>query len=91
MKKFLLVLLVISVLSLTGCWGNKDIFDDISPYSNIWTYAEVQMPDGTIKERKIKSWADYDSGDAIKIVFSDGTEIMTSYNKAILSKEKVER
>ena len=41
MKKFLLVLLVISVLSLIGCWGNKDIFDNISPSSNIWTYAEV--------------------------------------------------
>lgn len=90
MKKFLLVLLVISVLSLTGC-GNRDIFDDISFSSNIWTYAEVQMPDGTIKEGKIKSWADYDSGDAIKIVFSDGTEVMTSYNKAILSKGKIER
>ena len=88
MKKFLL--LVISVLLLTGC-GNKDIFDDISFSSNVWTYAEVQMPDGTIKEGPIKSWADYDSGDAIKIVFSDGTEIMTSYNKAILSKGKVER
>ena len=49
------------------------------------------MPDGTVKEGRIKSWADYDSGDAIKIVFSDGAEIMTSYNKAILSKGKVKR
>lgn len=91
MKKFLLVLLVIGVLLLTGCWGNRDILDDISPFSNIWNYAEVQMPDGTIKEGPIKSWADYNSGDAIKIVFSDGTEVMTSYNKAILSKGKVKR
>lgn len=91
MKKVLLVLLVISVLSLTGCWGNRDTLDGILPNSNIWTYAEVQMPDGTVKEGPIKSWSDYESGDAIKIVFADGTEIMTSYNKAILSKGKVER
>lgn len=91
MKKFLLVLLVVNVLSLTGCWGNRDIFDDVTPSSNTWTYAEVQMPDGTVKEGVIKSWADYDSGDAIKIIFVDGTEIITSYNKAVLSKRKVDR
>ena len=67
--------------------GNKDILD---PYSNIWTYAEVKMPGDTIKEGKVKNWADY-SSDAVKIVFEDGTEILTSYNCAVLSKNKIKR
>ena len=67
--------------------GNKDIFDT---YSNVWTYAEVKMPDGTIKEGKVKNWADYHS-DAVKIVFEDGTEVLTSYNCAVMSNKKVLR
>lgn len=70
--------------------GNADIFDGMNNKSNTWTYAEVRMPDGTIKEGKITKWADYES-DALKLIFEDGTELITSYNCAVLSKDKVQR
>ena len=48
------------------------------------------MPDGTIKEGRIAKWADYES-DALKLIFEDGTELITSYNCAVISKGKVQR
>ena len=99
-KKCIATLVLVSVI-LTGCagnndesnilynWtGNRDVFDDISRTSNTWSYAVVEF-NGKVFEGEVKSWADYQDSDALKIIFKDGTEIMTSYNKAVLSKEKI--
>ena len=90
MKKLVLILSFLGVLSLTACFGNADIWDGLNNDSNTWTYAEVRMPDGTIKEGRIAKWADYES-DALKLIFEDGTELITSYNCAVISKGKVQR
>lgn len=89
MKKLLLVLSILGILSLTAC-GNMEVWDGMNNHSNTWTYAEVRMPDGTIKEGRIAKWADYES-DALKLIFEDGTELITSYNCAVISKGKVQR
>ena len=100
-KKCIAVCMLASVI-LTSCagnsnqsenlfnWlGNRDVFDDISQTSNTWRYAVVEF-NGKVFEGEIKSWADYQDSDALKIVFKDGTEVMTSYNKAVLSKSKID-
>jgi hypothetical protein len=89
MKKLLVVLSILGILSLTAC-GNMEVWDGMTNKSNTWTYAEVRMPDGTIKEGRIAKWADYES-DALKLIFEDGTELITSYNCAVISKGKVQR
>lgn len=89
MKKLLLILTILVILSLTAC-GNMEVLDGMNDYSNTWTYAEVRMPDETIKEGRIAKWADYES-DALKLIFEDGTELITSYNCAVISKDKVQR
>ena len=88
MKKKLVVALALITAMLMSC-SNKDYLDDLTISSNTWRYAIVEVG-GKTYEGEIAKWADYEDSDALKIIFKDGTEVMTSYNKAVLSKNKIE-
>lgn len=86
MKKLtILFAVILSILSLSGCVGNNEIWDGFTNESNTFGYAMVELPNGQIYEGEIDKWADYES-DAVKIRFKDGQVIVTSYNKAVLFK-----
>lgn len=90
--EIILILLFVGIIFFGPicCKGNQQIWDGFFNSTNTYNYAEVKMPDGTIKEGRVELWKDYKS-DAVKIIFEDGTDLITSYNCAVLSKEKVRR
>jgi major membrane immunogen (membrane-anchored lipoprotein) len=67
MKKELIAMLLISVISFTGC-GNKQIFDTKFTF----TKAKIVMGNETI-EVNVKSWKDYENDTQMQIISEDGT------------------
>lgn len=74
----------LSVLSLTAC-GNKTFFDTTYTYN----YAQVKLPDGSVKTGKVKEWSDYEDGDQLQIKFEDGTTYLVHASQAVLSVNEI--
>ena len=82
MKKLLLILLSTVLLFSTSCGGDKSRLDT----NYTFDYAIVRMPDGKVKNIKIKSWHSF-KGEQIQVVDSYGSVYLFSMNNAILIKE----
>lgn len=77
MKK--LVLLVLASIALVGC-GNQTLFDTTYTFK----YAEVKLPNGSVKSGAVKEWKDYDDA-TVQVKFEDGTVLYTHSSNVILS------
>ena len=79
----LAVVLVVSLLLTLASCGNKQIFDTTYKFD----YALVQFPDGTCEKIEIKAWTDYEDGEQIQIVATDGTTYLVNSVNCILVSE----
>ena len=79
MKKKLTVLSLVVVmgLGLTGC--NKQIIDMTYSYER----AVLSLPDGTVVDGKVQSWADYEDGDQIQVKI-DGKQYLVHSEDIVL-------
>lgn len=80
-KRFSAVLVLIMTGLLLSACGNKTVFDTTYTYN----YAQVKLPDGTVKTGKVKEWSDYEDGDQLQIKFTDGTTYLVHSSQAVLS------
>ena len=71
------LIIIISIICFRGC--NKQLID----LNYEFNYAIIQLPTGTIKEGKIKSWKDYD-GEQLQVTFTDGEVHLTSSTRCEL-------
>lgn len=79
MKKiFILLILVIGLISLTGC--NKDLIDTVFTFDS----AIIEMPDNTAIKVKVKKWNDYENSDQIQITDTNGTIYLVHSSKVVL-------
>ena len=76
-----IVLTLSVVLMFASC--NKQIFDTTYAFD----YALVQFPDGTCEKIEIKTWTDYEDGEQIQIVATDGTTYLVNSVNCILVSE----
>lgn len=85
MKKYALMLLTTVGLVVLSACGNQTFFDTTYTYN----YAQVRLPDGSIKTGKVKEWTDYSDGDQLQIKFEDGTVYLVHSSQAVLSVDEI--
>lgn len=75
----LIMLLSITVLVLSSC-GNRQVgFDTAQSFNKAYIKLGDEWQTVTVK-----AWRDFDNGDEIQIVASDGTVYLTHYSNMIL-------
>lgn len=80
MKRMVALCVALAGIAAGGC--NYDVID--LKYS--FDTAHISMPDGTAKTVRVRSWRDYENGDAVQIVDADGTVYLTHYCNVVLVK-----
>lgn len=86
-KQFLLIsLLLLTGLTLSAC-GNQTFFDTTYTFN----YAQIELPDGTVKTGEVKEWTDYTDGDQLQIKFEDGSTYLVHSSNAVLSVGKIQK
>jgi lipoprotein len=79
LKKIVLISLF-ALPMLTAC-GNKDVIG----MTYTFHYATVKLPDGTLVNGKVESWARQDKTDSIRVTFEDGKgEYLTHASNVVL-------
>lgn len=82
-RKITLALAIMAIMfTLTAC--NKQLIDTTYSFDK----AIIKMPDDTVKEINIKSWTDYEDGEQLQIVATNGDVYLVSSINCILVKEK---
>lgn len=81
MKKIMLTALIAA--SVSGC-GNLDIFDTNYTFDT----AYVRWPNGEMKTIPVKQWKDYENGEQIQIISTDGCIYLISSVNAVLVRHK---
>lgn len=82
MKKILAILMVVLIaLSLVSC--------NYNPNEMVYQfdYAIVMKPDGSEMRIDIKQWSDYEDGEQIQVVATDGTVYLLNSFYTILVRE----
>ena len=80
-KVILIVLLLISVLMMTGCsLGNRQIGFDLK---QSFDEAIIILHNGEMFEGKIDSWRDFDESDVVQVTI-EGVTYLTHYSNVIL-------
>jgi hypothetical protein len=83
MKRFLLVLLIVLVVTLTGCQikhGNRIVEGkDVTTF----TYAYIRLGDKDIDEGYVTQWRDYDNSDTVQVLIN-GKFYLTHYSCVVL-------
>ena len=69
---------VLTAMMLVGC--NRQIVD----FTYSYNYAIIKMPDGSIVEGKVQSWADYE-GEQLQIVIDGNTYLANSVNVVMMT------
>lgn len=80
----LTVVAVVAMVLLAGC-GNKTFWDTTYTFN----YAQVKLPDGTVKTGLVKEWSDYSDSDQLQIKFNDGTTYLVHASQAVLSVDEI--
>ena len=75
------MIIVLVAMVLVAC-GNKDWVDTVFTYDK----AIIELPDGSIVEGKVDSWADYADADQLQIEI-DGTVYLVHASKVTLIQE----
>lgn len=83
MKKLIVLLLVTLALIFTLCSCNYQMVDLVYAYD----YAIISYGDSTTKRVEVQSWRDYEDGEQIQIVSTDGTVYLVSSFNCVLVKE----
>jgi len=79
----LIMLLSIAVLILSSC-GNRQVgFDTAQSFNK----AYIKLGDEW-KEVTVKFWRDFDNGDEVQIVTTDGTVYLSHYSNMVLVSRK---
>lgn len=82
MKRFILIILVIFVISIfcTSC-GNMNIID------TTWSFEEayIKMPNGDVIHGKVTSWDDYENSDMVQVTIDGKTYLTHSCNVVLVS------
>lgn len=83
MKRFLLVLLIVLVVTLTGCQikhGNRIVEGkDVTTF----TYAYIRLGDKDIDQGYVTQWRDYDNSDVVQVLIN-GKFYLTHYSCVVL-------
>lgn len=80
MKKIALIIFLAMILvSCTGCFYDKQLFDATYHYDR----AIVYLPNGEIVEGRVSSWTDFDDGDSIQVKI-DGKMYLTHISNVCL-------
>ena len=69
---------VLTAMMLAGC--NRQVVD----FTYSYNYAIIKMPDGSILEGKVQSWADYE-GEQLQIVIDGNTYLANSVNVVMMT------
>ena len=78
--KQLALIALVTVPMLAAC-GNKDILGTTYTFD----YATVKLPDGTLVDGKVKTWARQDQADTIRVTYEDGKgEYLTHASNVVL-------
>ena len=78
--KQLALIALVTVPMLAAC-GNKDILGTTYTFD----YATVKLPDGTLVDGKVKTWARQDQADTIRVTYEDGKgEYLTHTSNVVL-------
>ena len=79
MKKKLLAgtVSLMAVLALAGC--NKDVFGMEYDFEE----AIIKLPDGTLKQGKVKQWTQSD-GNYVRVTFENGESYLTGQENVVL-------
>lgn len=80
MKKLIFIIICIMALVLSGC--NYDGYDWVDTNYH-FDYAMIKMPDGTVKEIQVASWADAE-GEQLTITAIDGQRYLVSSVNCVL-------
>lgn len=81
MKKILMVLFLIIIMSLSLCSCNKQIFDTTYKFDK----AIISLPNGELVEGKIDSWTDYEDGDQIQVKINGTTYLVHSEDIVLIA------
>jgi hypothetical protein len=83
MKRFLIVLLIVLVVTLTGCQikhGNRIVEGkDVTTF----TYAYIRLGDKDIDQGYVTQWRDYDNSDVVQVLIN-GKFYLTHYSCVVL-------
>ena len=85
MKKIICVILIlISALTLTACYGNRE-----RGWDTKWNFEHViiQLGNGELIEGKVDSWRDFSESDAVQVTIG-GITYLTHYSNVILCSSK---
>jgi len=87
MKKVaaILLMLVLSMLVLTGCEGQVKTGNRITAGKDVqtFTYAYIRLGERDIAEGYITQWRDYDDSDVVQIMI-DGKFYLTHYSCVVM-------
>lgn len=86
MKKKIVTLLLgltLVISTLTGCGGNKDIWDTVYTFD----YAIIKLPNGEIIEGKVQSWCDYE-GEQLQVKINGETYLTCTQNCTLIADYK---
>jgi len=83
MKKYLILLLIVLVVTLTGCQikhGNRIVEGkDVQTF----TYAYIRLGDKDIDQGYVTQWRDYDNSDVVQVLIN-GKFYLTHYSCVVL-------
>jgi uncharacterized membrane protein len=83
MKRFLIVLLIVLVVTLMGCQikhGNRIVEGkDVTTF----TYAYIRLGDKDIDQGYVTQWRDYDNSDVVQVLIN-GKFYLTHYSCVVL-------
>lgn len=69
---------ILTAMMITGC--NRQVID----FTYSFDYAIIKMPDGSIVEGKVQSWADYE-GEQLQIVIDGNSYLVNSVNAVMMT------
>ena len=80
--KLAIIAVFILVLSLIGCKGGYDYFDNTYRFD----YAIISLPNGKIVEGEVESWRDYEDGDQIQVRIGGNIYLVHSEDVVLIKK-----
>ena len=83
MKRIIALLLIVVALIFVLCSCNYQLID----LNYVFDYAIISYGDGTTEKVRIQSWRDYEDGEQIQIVATDGTVYLVNSMNCVLIKE----
>ena len=80
MKKRIIVLMTLLMVTLTGC-GNMTMVDTTFKFDR----AIVKLANGEVVEGKVESWTDFEDGDQIQVKINGETYLVHMSNATLIA------